>query len=98
MDLEELQDAEQLKLAEEVDAGKISPADARIQAAQIHTQVTSESEGRRHQRAMDAAAILAATPTPQPVALLQPYQFPTPRPISCNSNAWAPGQVTTTCN
>jgi PBP1b-binding outer membrane lipoprotein LpoB len=63
-DLLDLYYAERVELAEKVDAGAMTPAEADLKLAQMKTEVISEDERRRNNATMAAAATMAATPGP----------------------------------
>ena len=93
-------DAEQMKMAGQVDAGTLSIPDYRIAMAKAGSETFSDARSRdqqdRQARAARAAAILAAMPPPQPGYQPQPYLAPPLRPVTCNSFGTG-SMVTTTC-
>lgn len=99
-DLEQLQDAEEMKLAEEVDAGTLSPADFHVQFARIHSDLTNQSRERKQQGAIAAAEVMQAMPQPvyqAPYQAQTPYVIEPPRSVTCDSTSLVPGYVSTTC-
>ena len=62
-DLLTLEEADRLALAEQVDAGKLSAAQANLQLAQMRSQIFSEVQRRSNNADMAAAATMAAMPT-----------------------------------
>jgi hypothetical protein len=78
-DLLDLYHAERVELAEKVDAGAMTPAEADLKLAQMKTEIVSEDERRHNNATMAAAAIMAATPGP----------------TTCNSYSYGSGATTT---
>lgn len=100
-DLLAVVDAEQQKMADDVDAGRMSIPDYRVAVARAVAQASSESQARRRQNMMAQAAVLAATPQPAfqaPTYQAPLYQAPAiPQPVTCNSYAMG-NNVQTTCH
>jgi PBP1b-binding outer membrane lipoprotein LpoB len=63
-DLLDLYQAERVELAEKVDSGAMTPAEADLKLAQTKTAIISEDEQRRNNATMAAAATMAAMPGP----------------------------------
>jgi hypothetical protein len=62
-DLLTLEEADRLALAEQVDAGKLSVAQADLQLAQMRTQIFSEVQRRTNNADLASAASMSAMPT-----------------------------------
>jgi len=77
---EELLFATRIELAEKVDKGEMTPTEASARYASVRYQVQREMDADRAQRAQAAAAIMRATPQPQPYVLPTPYQIPVAQP------------------
>jgi hypothetical protein len=67
-DLLDLYQAERAALAEKVDAGAMTPAEAALKLAQMKTEVISEDQRRSNNAAMAAAATMAGSTTCNPMA------------------------------
>ncbi len=63
-DLFALERAERVAVAEKVDAGKMTPAEADLQMAQVRSEVSSEAQRRSNNADIAAAATMAAMPLP----------------------------------
>ena len=62
-DLLDLYRAERVALAEKVDAGAMTPAEADLKLAQMKTEIVSEDQRRSNNAAMAAAATMATMPS-----------------------------------
>jgi hypothetical protein len=62
-DLLDLYQAERAALAEKVDAGAMTPAEAALKLAQMKTEIISEDQRRSNNAAMAAAATMAGSTT-----------------------------------
>lgn len=61
-DLLSLEEADRLALSEQIDAGKLTRAQADLQFAQMRTQLTSEAERRANNSAIATAAMMSSMP------------------------------------
>jgi hypothetical protein len=68
----DLYHAERVALAEKVDAGAMTPAEAELKLAQMKTEIISEAQRRSNNATMAAAASMAAMP----------------RSTTCNTNGY----------
>jgi hypothetical protein len=90
----DLLNATRIALAEKVDKGEITGADANVQYAQVRYQVEQSDAAQRTANAQAAAAVLSAMPRPQPY-VVPIYQAPVAQPWSATCSRM--GNFTT-CN
>ena len=76
---QELLNATRLQLAEQVDQGRMTDTQAKVEFARVRYQITSADEERNARQAAAAAAILGSMPRSSP-AVVQPYVMPTSQP------------------
>ena len=91
---QELINATNLELAEKVDRGEITLADAKVKSAQVSYDVNQQAAAAQAQQAAAAATILSAMPRPQPY-VIPTYQMPVNRPWTANCTQMG---SYTTCN
>jgi hypothetical protein len=91
---EGLLNATRIELAEKVDKGEMTPADANVQFAQVRYQVEQSDAAQRVANAQATAAVLSAMPRPQPY-VVPIYQAPVAQPWSATCSRM--GNFTT-CN
>jgi hypothetical protein len=89
-----LLNATRMELAEKVDKGEMTDAEANAQYAQVRYQVEQSDAAQRTANAQAAAAILSSMPRPQPY-VTPTYQMPVPQPWSATCTRMG---VYTTCN
>jgi hypothetical protein len=77
-----LLDATRLRLAEQIDRGEISVAQAQQQLAEERYRLDQDIASQRAVASANAAAVLSAMPRPQPYVAPLPYQMPVQRPWS----------------
>ena len=91
---EDLVSATRVALAEKVDSGAMTVAEANVQFAQMKYEIQQEAAAQRAANAQAAAAILSAMPRPQPY-VVPACQIPVSRPW--NATCTQMGNYTT-CN
>jgi hypothetical protein len=89
-----LLNATRIELAEKVDKGEMTAAEANVQLARVTYQVEQSDAAQRTANAQVAAAILSAMPRPQPY-VVPVYQAPVAQPWSATCSRM--GNFTT-CN
>jgi hypothetical protein len=89
-----LLDATGMELAEKIDAGQITPAEAGTEYARARYNIEEQATADRAQRAEAAAAILGAMPRPQPY-VVPAYQIPVAQPWTATCTRMG---AFTTCN
>ncbi len=93
---QQLINATRMEVAEKMDAGKMTPAEANAQLAQVRYQVAQDAGADQARRARAAAMILGAMPQSQPYQLPL-YQTPQRPMTNCTSTGMGSGIISTNC-
>jgi hypothetical protein len=90
---EDLLNATRMELADKVDGGTMTPAEANVEYAHLRYDISQQQAAERAANADRAAAILMSLPQQQPYVAAPVYQMPTPQPWSATCNHF--GSITT---